>query len=131
MRPGLGRPARGGEDAEDHDGDVAGLEVIPEPAAERQAVELRNQDLRNDQRRLRGPRSFECRLPIVNELDTEARTGQEVLLKIADLVIALGDQDGPGLSRQSRAPAGERTIRQFEERTGGVAVGTWCPGTCA
>lgn len=127
MRPRLGRPTRGGEDAEDHDGDMAGLEVIAEPAAEGQAVELRNQDLRDDERRLRNPRSFECRLPVVGELDAEARTGQEVLLKIANLVIALGDQDGPGLSRQSWAPAGGRTIRQFEERTGGLAVGLWCP----
>ena len=89
-----------GQDAEDEHDDVPELGIVLDPAAEGQAVELGNEDFGDDDVGLELARALQPGFTVGRELDAEPRLVQEERLQLADVGIALDDEDdgaAPGL----------------------------------
>src|SRR6185369_2040919 len=87
------RPRRRGQDAENQDGDIARSRVRFELTAEGQSVEVGNQDLRDDDIRGGLPSELQGATSVLREPDGVPSPVQEVRLELADMRIAIDDQD--------------------------------------
>jgi hypothetical protein len=91
--PRFPRPVSRRQDAEHEHGDIARSRVGLELAAERQPVQHGNEDLRDDDVRLDLPSLLQSTISVLLEPDGVTGLMQEVGLELADVRIAVDDQN--------------------------------------
>ena len=79
------------------------LRVALEQAAEREPVELGDENLGDHHGRSQGARLFERRLAVARELDRIPGEAQEVRFEFPDLLVALDDEDEDPRRPQARS----------------------------